>query len=619
MYMRKMMKVICLILSLTLLVDLGGFEVLAAEAESQQGKVEGADKAQGEKTDITADIETGSPDVEGEEDSSLNNKEEDVKTDESNKPEDTLPDNITDEKAKGPQEDSGSVIDSENEESEEKSAPINEQAVEVQAVKGNIEGLNAEKVDKSDNKLKISWNRVADAVRYQIRTLEYPKGTLVRETDTTDTSLEIEVVQGKKYYVEICALKADAGGTTETATGRIPVIVLAKPSVKANSGSTDINLSWKSVAGADKYQVVCGKNKTDISETSYKATKLKKNTKYNFQVQAICQLSENGKTYTYTSDTVALNVATKKEKPAKVKKLTGIDGDKSAILTWTKTSGAESYIVYRYNATKKKWEVVKKGVKKLTYTDGKLKEGKIYKYRVAAYNNGGIGGISSTVSVSVKKSPGKIRTIGYKAVVKSRAPLFTSPTSKKRVRYLKAGTRITTIDYYSGRFKLSIGGKNYWIARGRLRYTGSVWTKKDYSTKAKEDFVNRKGYKSPTKYLIWINHYTQRVAVYKGSKRKWKLVRSGPCATGTHLHQTSKGVYHITRKKEGVYYRYSYEKPLVYFHRGQAFHSRIKKYSGGYSDPTIGRPKSHGCVRLMDSDINFIYKYCPKGTTVVSY
>lgn len=623
MYMRKMMKVICLILSLTLLINLGGFEVLAAEADSQQDKVEEADKVQNDKTvketetDITAD--TGTDSVAEEEDSSSNNGKENVKADEPEKPEDTLPDNIADEKTQGSEEASGSAIDSENEEVEEKNTSIDEQATEVQTVQGNVEGIIAETVDKSDKKLKISWNRVADAVKYQVKTLEYPKGTLVRKADTTATSLEIEVVRGEKYYVEICALKENAGETTEIATGRIPVILLAKPSVKADSSSTDIKLSWKSVTGADKYQVVHEKKKKDVSETLYEVKKLKKNTEYNFRVQAICQLSENGKTYTYTSDTVELNVMTKKEKPAKVKKLTGIDGDKSAILNWTKASRAEGYIVYRYNATKKKWEVVKKDVKKLSYTDEKLKQGKIYKYRVAAYNNGGIGEKSSTVSISVKKSPGRVRTIGYKAVVKSRAPLFTSPTSKKRVRYLKAGTRITTIDYRSGRFKLSIRGKNYWIARGRLRYTASVWTKKDYSTKAKEDFVNRKGYKSPTKYLIWINHYTQRVAVYKGSKRNWKLVRSGPCATGTHLHQTSKGVYRITRKKEGVYYRYSYEKPLVYFHRGQAFHSRIKKYSGGYSDPTIGRPKSHGCVRLMDSDINFIYKYCPKGTTVVSY
>lgn len=97
------------------------------------------------------------------------------------------------------------------------------------------------------------------------------------------------------------------------------------------------------------------------------------------------------------------------------------------------------------------------------------------------------------------------------------------------------------------------------------------------------------------------------------------MIRSCRCATGTHKYKTPKGVFKITRKEKGWFYKSTYEKPVVRFKARNAFHSRIKRYKGGYADATIGRPKSRGCVRLYDEDIKFIYKKCPKGTTVVSH
>ena len=47
--MKKITRVICLVLSLMLFVNLGSFEVLAADAEGQQDKVEEADQAQSQE------------------------------------------------------------------------------------------------------------------------------------------------------------------------------------------------------------------------------------------------------------------------------------------------------------------------------------------------------------------------------------------------------------------------------------------------------------------------------------------------------------------------------------------------------------------------------------------
>ena len=53
---------------------------------------------------------------------------------------------------------------------------------------------------------------------------------------------------------------------------------------------------------------------------------------------------------------------------------------------------------------------------------------------------------------------------------------------------------------------------------------------------------------------------------------------------------------------------------------GRAFHSRLKNYADGslYSD-AIGYPASHGCVRMMDDGVQFIWDYCPIGTAVIVY
>lgn len=632
--MRKMAKAICLALSLMMLVNLAGVEVLAADISNQQDEAGEADKGQNEETDkksapeadVTADPDTSTP---GGEDTSLKDGDETEETDEPKQPEDALPGDNDGSKPSEPADTSDTARVNDPAEEDLKQEPQEDDSIKVQDAAepetvGAVEGITAAP-DQSGNQLKLSWTKVAEAVKYQVKVLKYQDNTQMSVYDTTAAELTVKASKGEKYYIEVTAFKtgtSDSGETEETAiaAGKIPAVLLASPSVKTTVGSTDIKLSWSAVAGADKYQVTHEKKTQDITATSYSAKSLKKNTKYDFTVQAICTFNESGKTYTYTSETAKISATTNKEKPAQVKKLTGIDGDESAILTWSKAARAESYIIYRYNATKKKWQVVKKDVKKLTYTDKKLKQGKVYKYRVAATNNGGTGQKSATVSISVKKTPEKVRSIGYKAVVKSRAPLFTKKNSKKRVKYLKPGTNVTTIDYGSGRYQIKLSdGKTYWLSKDRLSFKASIWTTRDYSTKTKEDFVNKKGYKSPTKYLIWISQYTQRVIIYQGSKGKWKVIRSGRCATGTHKNMTPKGLLYITYKEKGWFYKTRYEKPVVRFKSGNAFHSRIKSYNGGYVDATIGRPKSHGCVRLMDEDINFIYKYCPRGTTVVSY
>lgn len=589
--MKRLSKVLCVVLSFMLLVNLAGAEVLAtdntdtkseaADVSNEAGNVNVTENADNEEDSKNTYIDT-----------------EDVK--------DT--DAAIDEKKA---EDTEDTQAEDSDQSGEK---------EVQTMEADTLSENPVTVEVNSERTEftVKWPAVTDAKEYKIVLDDEKEGVVTTDTSKTFTADNVDVKVGVVYKVKVFPIFSGSE-SSEPIGGAVPVVLLAKPEATATPAVGEIKVDWNEVEGATSYLV---NNRDNINETSYTAKGLTSGKTYTYSIKAIAELTENNNVYTYESKEVSVSATVKYAIPGKVSGLIGMDGEKSAILTWNNVSGASSYNVLRYNSSKKSWDVIKKNVKTSTYTDTKLKQGMKYQYRVAAVNAAGeSGAFSDTVTVSVKNTPGtKVRTIGYKAIVKSRAPIFTSKKGKKRVKYLKKGTRITTTDYGSGRYEFKLSdGKTYWISKDRLTLTASVWTTKDYSTKTKTDFVNKKKYSSPTKYLIWINQYTQKVMIYTGKKGNWKLIRSCKCATGTHLHFTPRGVFKITYKEKGWFYKTTYEKPIVHFKDANSFHSRIKNYKGGYADATIGKPRSKGCVRLYDKDIVFIYKNCPKGTTVVSH
>lgn len=615
MHMRKISKVICIALSLMLLVNLAGFDVLAsgldnpasagADDGSAQDNKDGDEENTAGGADSSDDIQDNNQKPASGE--SVETGNDSLAGDDTSSEEPKIPES---DKGNADSEEPGTPGDEAQPEQKKPEADTPVEPLDTTVTPTEITSLTAKPVAGSTNQLEITWQALTDRT-YSLIVNEGSTEVLNR-SGLTSGKEKVTVTAGKRYDITV---KEDI--QTNPGTDTIPAILLQTPSVKAAAEDTSVKLSWDAVTGADSYIVTYGGKSETVTGTAHTIQDSAGATK--FEVKAICTLKDADETaYRYES---AAGAAVLEQKPAKVTGFSGIDGDKSAILTWSKASRAASYIVYRYNASKKKWEAVKKGVKETTYTDENLSPGKKYQYCIAAENSGGRGDLSNTVTISVKKTPGtKVRSIGYKATVKSRAPLFTSKSSKKKVKYLKKGTKVTTIDYGRARYQIKLSnGKTYWISKDRLTFKASIWTKKDYSTKVKEDFVNKKGYKSKTKYLIWISQYTQRVIIYQGYKKHWKMIRSCRCATGTHKYKTPKGVFKITRKEKGWFYKSTYEKPVVRFKARNAFHSRIKRYKGGYADATIGRPKSRGCVRLYDEDIKFIYKKCPKGTTVVSH
>ncbi|MDR0491295.1 MAG: L,D-transpeptidase family protein [Oscillospiraceae bacterium] len=181
--------------------------------------------------------------------------------------------------------------------------------------------------------------------------------------------------------------------------------------------------------------------------------------------------------------------------------------------------------------------------------------------------------------------------------------------------------------------KLQNYDKLYWMnldapdinAKVTLGYKGDYtlsWTQNnDLDDYDKEVWINTNGYTSASDYLLWVNLAYQRVNIFEWSDGYWALARTCIVGTGAPGRDTPVGVWETSYKQLYGWTTASYTvKPVVRFRGsiGYAFHSRLYyPNSDTLIDASIGYPISHGCIRMYDEDVWFIYDNVPDGTTVV--
>ena len=154
---------------------------------------------------------------------------------------------------------------------------------------------------------------------------------------------------------------------------------------------------------AIKTQSYTGKAVSPAPAVTYGGKKLVKNTDYTVSYSkntAIGQASVKitGKGLYKGTKTVNFNI-----RPATVTKLkVSSTGEKSVKLSWKKVTGADSYAIYRYDNTSKKWQRIKT-VKAVSFTDSGLARAKGYSYKVKAVKKtGGKEYISASYSKAVE-------------------------------------------------------------------------------------------------------------------------------------------------------------------------------------------------------------------------
>lgn len=307
--------------------------------------------------------------------------------------------------------------------------------------------------------------------------------------------------------------------------------------------------------------------------------------------------------------------------PGDVSGFTATPGHDQVILSWESAADATDYYVWRGS------QQIYSG-SATGYTDS-VKSGS-YTYTIQAYRKRTVDGkletkksAVSSVSITYSDSCGStVKMMTFSGRLKSNAPYFKKATAKKKAGTLSKGTKITTLDFANKRFLCKLtSGKQVWISKDRMSFSSQKYVKKDYTTHVKNSYVNANGYKSSSNYLVWTSLYTQRINIFQGSKGNWKLIRSGKCASGKAKTFTPMGTFKIGKKEKGWFYRSYYVKPVVHFSGANAFHSRLYRTGSNGKrlyDSSMGKPASHGCIRLMDTEIQFLYQVVPKGSTVVN-
>lgn len=144
----------------------------------------------------------------------------------------------------------------------------------------------------------------------------------------------------------------------------------------------------------------------------------------------------------------------------------------------------------------------------------------------------------------------------------------------------------------------------------------------EYYKKLNSDTINQFNISSKTDHLVFVNIAEQKTYVYKGSENNWSLEKSFLCSTGIEGKETPVGVFTVQTRapwffspkygQGGKYY--------VQFMGNYLFHSiPFDSDQTTVSDPTLGVPSSHGCIRLAVEDSKWLYDNVKNGSKIIIY
>lgn len=520
------------------------------------------------------------------------------------------------------------------------------------------------KVKQGNLKMNVSWSASSGATayevfRYKTAVKKYVKVATVKTTSWTDKNIK----STSDYRYRVRAVRTAGGktaysGYTNTLIYKGVKTVGKVTGLSAKAGENKVELKWRKVSKADGYYVYRQNTKTKKYEKigstktalSYKNTSVTNGTKYSYKViayenqkQRVIKNSPTIKVFSESYSSV-VSATPKALIPSKTSGLKATQASQTKVtLKWSATKNATGYRVYRYNDSKKKYEVLR-DTASLTTSDSKgIQLGKTYKYCVKAYRvvknvRYYSPSASSAVSIKIQKKSAQellreqalstVMAINYKATLRNTASKYSSHGSSKSLGTVSKGTNVTILyRTINSRSKVRLpNGEICYIKSSNLNVKSNIYKANAYSNDLAEAFVNAKGYTSPTNYLVWLSTYTQRVFIFKGSKNKWDLVRSAPCASGKTSTPTPHGHYEVEYKDSRWYYGggYHVNKPVTFtipknYPHGNAFHSRIYWNNGSLKDGTMSRPASNGCPRMPDSDISYLYNNVKLNSRVISF
>ena len=450
---------------------------------------------------------------------------------------------------------------------------------------------------KNKNYLALTWSAVTNATKYVVTWSGDNYAAPIYEGSALKYNMVIKEA-GKKYSFKILAYN-EAGDIISWEDGTVCSGTIPKITIKKSSGTdTTLKLSVGIPAGnKGSYRVVV----TDANKKSKKLPVIR-NTgkKQNASVVAKkLTAARTYKCYVYNSAGVVSKTITVKTALADVKGFQALSSAGAVILKWKKVPRATSYVITRTGggSAKKTW-TIKDG--KLSVTDDTVAQDKNYKYTIRAKKES-----FPTSRKAAKVNGDAVRTMHY-TIQFGTTRTLTSHTGGSVPATFSAGTIVTATGYTNGKYIFWYNGREYQVMRASISSASvkQIDTSRTYSTAEATSFVHRMGLSSRTKYLIWVNVYTQHEYVFQGEKGNWKLLWDDEIATGRPTTPTPIGLTHIESKDPE-------EHGLKYWSCCYSFSIHSIPYGAPVNYPTSG-----ACVRNYDHRAKWVYDNCKIGTAV---
>ncbi|MGO8673423.1 MAG: fibronectin type III domain-containing protein, partial [Capsulimonadaceae bacterium] len=182
----------------------------------------------------------------------------------------------------------------------------------------------------------------------------------------------------------------------------------APSGVTATPGNAQVSLAWSAASGATSYNVYRGTAAggesatpvtTGITTTTDVDTGLTNGSTYYYKLSSVNSSGTSGLSGEVSATPNAL--------PAVPAGLTAKPGNTEVSLSWTESSGATSYSVYRGTASGgESATAIATNVTTVTYENGGLTNGVAYYFKVAAVNSGGTSAQSNEASGTPVVAPG---------------------------------------------------------------------------------------------------------------------------------------------------------------------------------------------------------------------
>ena len=265
---------------------------------------------------------------------------------------------------------------------------------------------------------------------------------------------------------------------------------------------------------------------------------------------------------------------------------------------------------------------------------------KTYEFKVEAYIVAD--GEEVAKSGAVTKSDSPVRPMRYKLTIKQGGTIKAHNTGKAKT--LSSGQVIYADRFQTGRYIFNEGKNVFWVSRTRIGGKSAEYTTKwNYTDKEMQYYVNDRGVKSKTKYLIMVNSYTQHLYIFKGTKsgtkyKNWEIftnekkrsskkygkektlakgaVMDWEVGTGTASDPTPTGEKGLKETKPWLKSRHSIPW-WTSFNGTASLHG--DKYARNDEAKDMGKPVSSGCIRNPHERAHWIFDLCKKGTQLVIF